>query len=154
MNLRAVRERKEARRRDAEINVTPVLNVFLIIIPFLLLTAVFVRLAILELALPSLSRRGEGEQRVEARQIVLNLLTIDERGFQLKSSGLEFPPIPMKAANYDYETLAQQLRQVKARYAGSEDVIIAPSENIPYEIIVHVMDVCRENGFPNISISG
>jgi biopolymer transport protein ExbD len=154
MNLRAVRERKEALRRDAEINVTPVLNLFLIVIPFLLLTAVFVRIAIVDLSLPSLARRGEGQSTPAPQRIVLNMLTIDEEGFQLKSTGMEFPRLPRTASGFDYDALARQLRQVKARYAESEDVIIAPASTIPYEVIIHVMDTCRDNGFPNISISG
>ena len=154
MNLRAVRERKEERKRDPELNVTPVLNVFLILIPFLLLTAVFVRIAILELALPSIGKKSQSAQTEQPKQIVLNMLTIDEEGFQLKSTGLKFPRIPKKQQRYDFEALARQLKQIKEKYADSEDMIIAPASSVTYDIIVHVMDTCRENGFPNISISG
>ena len=154
MNLRAVRERKEARRHDPELNVTPVMNVFLILVPFLLLTAVFVRVAVLELSLPSISKKGSQSKQVQPEQIVLNFLSITPDGFQLKSKGMNFPKIPLRDGKYDFETLAKQLRQIKQKYATSEDVIVAPDSRIRYETIVHVMDTCRENGFPNISISG
>ncbi len=154
MNLRAVRERKEERKRDVELNVTPVLNVFLILIPFLLLTAVFVRIAILELALPSIGKKSQQAQTEQPKQIVLNMLSIDEKGFQLKTTGMNFPRIPRRNGEYDFEALARQLKRVKQKYAESEDVIIAPASSVTYDIIVHVMDTCRENGFPNISISG
>ena len=154
MNLRAVRERKQAQRRDTELNVTPVMNVFLILVPFLLLTAVFVRVAVLELSLPSLSKKSTQSKQVQPQQLVLNFLTIGPDGFQLKSKGMNFPKIPLKDGKYDFETLAKQLKQIKQKYEASEDVIIAPDSQIRYEIIVHVMDTCRESGFPNISISG
>lgn len=154
MNLRAVLERKEAVKRDVELNITPVMNVFLILVPFLLLTAVFVRIAVLELALPSLGKKDQSNQVQEPQQVILNMLTIDNEGFQLKSTGFNFPRIPKVGERYDFETLARQLRQVKEKYAESQDVIIAPASEITYDIIVHVMDTCRDNGFPNISISG
>ena len=154
MNLRVIQERKQSQRRDPELNVTPVMNVFLILIPFLLLTAVFVRIAVLELALPSIARKSETQRTQPPEQLVLNMLTIDEGGFQLKSTGMTFARIPVRNGRYDYKALAEQLKKVKQKYAESEDIIIAPASSIKYETIVQVMDTCRESGFPNISISG
>lgn len=138
---------------DAEVNITAVMNIFLILIPFLLLTAVFVRIAVLELNLPSMSRKGQVAQTKKA-PVILNMLFIKEKGFELRSPDLKFNPISLKNGSYDWERLKNQLARVKSKYPQSEDIIISPENLVKYETIIHVMDRCREAGLPNISISG
>ena len=50
-----LRSRHHRRREVAELNITAFMNLMVILVPFLLITAVFSRLAILELNLPSSS---------------------------------------------------------------------------------------------------
>lgn len=137
-----------------DIHITPVMNLFLVLVPFLLLTAVFVRIAILELSLPSTDRDRQPDQRERPKQVVLNVLAIRDDGFELKSPGLKFGVIPKVNNTPDWQRLVANLRQIKQKYPDSEDVVIAPKDNIKYEIVVKTMDHCRENGFTNISISG
>ena len=120
-------------------------------IPFLLLTAVFVRIAVVELSLPTLSRRGG---LTKQQGVIVTILAVKEDGFQLKSTELKFSDIPKRAGSYDYEQLVRRLKEVKSKHAATEDIIISPDANIKYEIIIKVMDRCRETGFSNISISG
>jgi biopolymer transport protein ExbD len=151
MNLKRAMGR-ERRPEDAELNITPVMNMFLILVPFLLLTAVFVRIAVLELSLPSLKKDGTREQRPESA--VLIILSVTEKGFELRAPNTKIPMIRRKGEEYDYDTLIRRLRELDRKFVGVDDVIISPAATIKYEVIVKVMDRCRENGFPNISISG
>ena len=151
MNLKEVTKR-ERKREDPDVNITAVLNVFLIMIPFLLLTAVFVRIAVVELSLPSLGHGGEGIQKPQS--VVINILAIKEDHFELKSTGLKFPDINGVNDKSSYEELARRLKEIKQKYTDSQDIVISPVGSIKYDVIVKVMDRCRENGFPNISISG
>ena len=132
-------------------NITPVMNIFLILVPFLLLTAVFVKIAILEFSLPSTETRAAGEQPAKA---VVTVLAITESGFEVKTEGAKFPRIDRQDGAYDFKALVETLRKVKAKHSESEDIIIAPQASVKYQTIISVMDRCRENGFPNISISG
>lgn len=155
MNLKkALQNRMRSRSSETDLNVTAVMNIFLILIPFLLLTAVFVRITVLELSLPNLERPAAAVQEQRPKATVLNFLFIRESGLELRSPELQFQQISKTAGNYDWATLSQQFQQVKTRYPESEDMIIAPENSIDYQTIINVMDRCREAGFPNISISG
>ncbi|MDZ7721583.1 MAG: biopolymer transporter ExbD [candidate division KSB1 bacterium] len=156
MNLKQTLNRKlRGHVRDADVNLTAVMNIFLILIPFLLLTATFVRIAVLELSLPNLDRSGEARATSRpAQPAVLNILLIHPDHLQIKSPDLKFDPIPQKNGSYVWSELRMQLDQVKEKYPDIDDFIISPEDNIEYHIIITVMDNCRQAGFPNISISG
>jgi biopolymer transport protein ExbD len=122
------------------------------------LTASFVRIAILEMTLPSLNKQTISQSSKPAqekpKQLVLNTLAIRSDGFELKSPTFKFPVIPKNGEQYDFEQLKASLRQIKQRFPDSEDVVIAPEDGIKYDVVVKVMDRCRESGFFNLSISG
>ncbi len=138
--------------QESELNITAVMNIFLILIPFLLLTAVFVRIAVIEFALPSNQKSSTTE--APPRDAVVTVIAINEKGFDLKTQGMKFSFINKKKENFDFQTLVQNLQKVKALHVETEDIIIAPHAATKYDTIIKVMDRCRENGFPNISISG
>lgn len=149
MNLGIKRKSSE----EEELQLTPIMNVFLIIIPFLLMTASFVQMAILELNLPALGGRKSHTSQSEQKPVIINLLMIKEAGFELKSPDMQFSLIPKQGAQHSLNGLKTELARIKTRYQDSEDIIIQPESTIKYELIIHVMDTCREAGFPNISIS-
>ncbi len=155
MNLRNTLGRTMRRRSsDAELTITPIMNCFLIMVPFLLLTASFVRLAMHDLSLPSLERKSATAQVQQPTPVILNFLYIHETGFELRSPELTLPLLPKQKDGFDWQGLSTQLRTIRARYPQSDEIIIAPANTINYQTIITVMDYCRENGFNNISISG
>jgi biopolymer transport protein ExbD len=142
---------RERRRENDELNITPLMNIFLILVPFLLLTAVFVRISILEFSLPVADEKQAGHARQKAPVVII--LQITENGFDLKTTGKKIPFIPKKLGNFDYQNLQNRLLEIKTEHVDSEDIILAPGEVIKYDTIIKVMDHCRENGFLNISIT-
>ena len=155
MNLKA--KIKTRRPGSEDLQMTPIMNVFLIMVPFLLLTASFVKIAILEMSLPSLNQNASSsltQTNEEKKPLVLNMLAIRQNGFELKSPTFNFPFIEKKDEKYDLEQLQASLRQIKDKFPDSEDMVIQPEDAIRYDDVVKVMDRCRESGFPNISISG
>jgi len=150
MNLKRTMGREKNIDPD-ELNITPVMNIFLILVPFLMLTAVFVKISILEFSLPG-ADQAKSDSQVPLP--VVTILSITDKGFELKSKDFKIPLIEKEKEVFDFEALVEKLVEVKAKYQGSEDIIIAPQATIKYDIIIKVMDSCRENGFPNISISG
>ncbi|MCG3153510.1 MAG: hypothetical protein DKINENOH_00099 [bacterium] len=156
MNLKAAlgSQRKSA----GDLNLMPVMNLFLILVPFLLVTATFVELAVLDISLPEMqssSRQAQQQQQAQERKpAVLNLLAIRENGIELKSPTFTFGLIPRQTDGYDYNLLKSYLAQVKQKFPDAVDVVIAPEDNIRYQVVIDIMDRCREAGFPNVSISG
>lgn len=145
---------KDRRKKDVDVNIIPVMNIFLLLIPFLLLTAAFVRLAVVELSLPSLNKGRSNQIQEKSQNLVLIILAIKETGFQLKAQGFKFDPLYKNNDKYNYPKLVEQLKQIKQVHSYAEDIIISPESKVKYDIIIKVMDRCRETGFPNVSLSG
>ena len=155
MNLKqSMKRRLRGHAGETDVNLTAVMNIFLILIPFLLLTATFMRIAVLELTLPSFDRVGEQAATQKRENVVFSTLKIRQDGFALASDNMKFPELTKENDGYDWEALGEQLGRVKQRHPATEDIIISPEDEIRYETIITVMDFCREAGFPNISISG
>lgn len=155
MNLKqSMGSRLKGHAGETELNLTAVMNIFLILIPFLLLTAVFVKISILEFSLPNLSKKSAETSAQKPKSVILNVLSIKESGFELKSPELNFSPIDKKNELFNWEVLVEQLNKIKDTYPDSEEIIITPVNTIKYDTIISVMDRCRESGFPTISIRG
>ena len=143
---------KERQREDSDVNIIPVMNIFLLLIPFLLLTAAFVRIAIIDLSLPSLNKGNKVTQQQEQKPLVFVILAIKEDAIQVKSPGFKFDPVERQKDSYNFQKLVTQLKELKEKNATAEDIILTPEATIKYDIIIKVMDRCRETGFPNVSL--
>jgi len=133
------RLRRSRRPEPADINITAFMNLMVILVPFLLITAVFSRITILELDLPAAtdpaapaSERFELEVIVRADRIEVG----DRKG------GL-FQQFPATGSGNDYTQLSQLLQQIKARYPEKLDATLLLEADIPYEQVVQAMDSIR-----------
>lgn len=157
--------RRSGRRRNtetAELNITAFMNLMVILVPFLLITAVFSRLAILELNLPGSSTEPADpqEQTFQLEVIVRS----DKIEVGDRNQGLLGIYPNTEAGEYDYEALSEKLSQLKDRYPQKTDASILLEQEIEYDTLVQVMDrvrveevveedsVVRNDLFPDISI--
>jgi biopolymer transport protein ExbD len=158
-----IRRRRGGRRdqETAELNITAFMNLMVILVPFLLITAVFSRLAILELNLPSSSTEpvDPQEQTFQLEVIVRkNKIEVGDRNQGLLGI------YPNTEDGYDYEALEKKLAELKERYPEKTDASILLEQEIEYNTLVQVMDmvriaetvendsVVRSDLFPDISI--
>jgi biopolymer transport protein ExbD len=136
--------RRRFRRRQQEpstdINITAFMNLMVILVPFLLITAVFSRITILDLAIPAAAESPE-----LVRQPAFELeITVRNNAIEVgdRNGGL-LKRLPLTAAGYDYEQLSQLLQQVKARFPDKLDATLLLEADIPYDTLVQVMDRVR-----------
>ena len=159
-----IRSRSGGRRRNsetAELNITAFMNLMVILVPFLLITAVFSRLAILELNLP-----GSSSEPVEPQEQTFQLEIIvrqDKIEVGDRNQGL-LGVYPNADEGYDFDALAEKLLELKGRYPSKTDASILLEQDIAYDTLVQVMDrvrvaelveddgIQRKNLFPDISI--
>ena len=111
------------------------------------------RLAVIEFSLPSLNKGQTAQMQSQQKKLVLVILAVKENGFQLKALGFKFEPLNRLNNSYNYPQLVNQLKEIKQRHPYAEDIIISPESKVKYDIIIKVMDRCRESGFPNVSLS-
>jgi biopolymer transport protein ExbD len=147
-------------KRPAALEVTAFINLIVVLVPFLLSTAVFSRLAVLDLTLPAQSSgveklKGDLQLEIVIRPEGLNVG--DRIGGQIQW-------IANKEAGYDYQALSQLMLELKARFPDKTDASILAEPGTPYDVLVGVMDAVRETKvaqganvahadlFPDISI--
>lgn len=153
--------RRHRGKDAADLNITAFMNLMVVLVPFLLITAVFSRMTILELNLPSSTEAVPETQQVLNLEIIVRAgeLQVADRGTGLLRS------IPRTAQGQDLKGLADYLRdEVKAAFPEASAITILLEPDIPYDTLVQVMDAVRVNTvfvegrmvqtelFPDISI--
>jgi biopolymer transport protein ExbD len=153
---------RRANQETAELNITAFMNLMVILVPFLLITAVFSRLAVLELNLP-----GSSTEPVEPQEQTFQLEVIvrkDKIEIGDRNQGLLGVYPNTEEGEYDYDALSEKLSQLKERYPTKTDASILLEQDIEYNTLVQVMDrvrveelieeesVVRNDLFPDISI--
>lgn len=136
--------RRRWRRRTSasdpgDINITAFMNLMVILVPFLLITAVFSRITILELNLPAGQAGAEPPPESFDLELVLRKDGIevgDRRGGLIKR-------IINQDGSYDYVQLSELLQQIKSRYPDKQDVTLLLEPDIAYDSLVQTMDAVR-----------
>ncbi|MCO4811311.1 MAG: biopolymer transporter ExbD [Gammaproteobacteria bacterium] len=160
-----IRSRRGGRHNveTAELNITAFMNLMVILVPFLLITAVFSRLAVLELNLP-----GSSNEPVDPQEQTFQLEVIvrqDKIEVGDRNQGL-LGIYPNGVEGYDYDALADKLAELKERYPTKTNASILLEQDIAYDTLVQVMDtvrvaqdideeneqIIRSDLFPDISI--
>lgn len=135
------RRRHNKYKRPSELNIIAFLNIMVILIPFLLVTAVFSRTNILELNIPPAAPPSEINDLKKDMQLVV---TIRRDGVDIGDTlGGLIKHIPKSAKGYDFKQLSQLLAQIKQRFPEKKNAMILSEQQISYEILVQTMDAVR-----------
>ncbi|WP_022979400.1 MULTISPECIES: biopolymer transporter ExbD [Ideonella] len=132
---------RRLRKTPAALEVTAFINLIVVLVPFLLSTAVFTRLAVLELSLPAKSA-GVEQLKVDHLQLEV-VIRPDALDVGDRVGGL-IQHIPHTAQGPDLKALNALVMQVKAKYPEQKDATILAQPDTPYELLVKVMDATRE----------
>ena len=140
------RKRHHYKRRVSttyEIDVTTFLNLMVVLVPFLLITAVFSRLTIVELNLPS-AAGGPATNQDNFRVEVI----VREAGMEISNGSATIASIPKKDEEYDLESLSELIVELKREYPEQEEASVLMEPRIPYDYLIQVMDVVRSIEVP------
>lgn len=154
---------RHKRRRDTEgeINITAFLNLMVVLIPFLLITAVFSQMSVLELFLPNNTDPSDNNEKPS---LILEL-TIRKDKIEIgdRNQGI-LKSIPKTAESHDFNQVHAFLKTVKEKFPEVLEITILLENDIQYDVLIKAMDTSRLmdsiiNGqniktelFPNISI--
>ncbi|MDH4106783.1 MAG: biopolymer transporter ExbD [Gammaproteobacteria bacterium] len=135
----ARRHHYKRRSKDApELDVTTFLNLMVVLVPFLLITAVFSRLTIVELNLPS-SSGGPAPVQPNFRVEVI----VRETGLEITNGTSIIAAIPKVEEEYDLERLSEYMVELKRSYPSHDSASVLLEPFIPYDYLIQVMDVVR-----------
>jgi len=128
------------RRRDketAELDMTTFMNLMVVLVPFLLITAVFSRVAIVELDLPSAQSATPSNPTFRVEVVVR------DEGLEIMDGMQVIAAIPKVDDEYDLSTLSEYLVAIKNEYPQKEDASVLLEPQIPYDYLIQVMDTVR-----------
>ncbi len=143
-----------------DLDMTPMMNMLIILISFLVTMVVFTQLAVIKFNLPPQSGGGGEDQAKAAADSTEKAPSVDitvlvsENGFQVIGEGRKLDPIPKGTKDFDYPRLGQFMKKLKEEYPSAEDVVLLIDSAVVYQDIITTMDVMREQRFPNILLSG
>jgi biopolymer transport protein ExbD len=117
---------------------TTFLNLMVVLVPFLLITAVFSRITIVELSLPS-SAGGPAPTDPSFRMEVI----VRGEGLELSNGTSVIATIPKRDGEYDLETLSNMVMSLKRDHPNDDDASVLLEPNIEYDHLIQVMDAVR-----------
>lgn len=126
-----------------------------VLVPFLLITAVFSRITILELSLPS----GAGGSADNKQQLVIEVI-VREQGLEIgngKQVLARFPLLKLEDVGlvadkdgdidisqlYDTKLLSEFLVKIKTKYPEKTDATVLMEADIEYRVLIRIMDTMR-----------
>ncbi len=130
-----------------ELNLAPLLDIIVSVIPMLLLSVVFMQIKMIETSVPQIVAKKIQEQREEKKpDLSLALIVSGETGFNviLNNNGTtkEFK-VALKNNKFDYDNLTKTASDLKKQYSDLFSVDLLPEGTVPYDEIVQTMDSIR-----------
>jgi biopolymer transport protein ExbD len=136
---------------DIDLDVTPIMSMFIILIPFLVSMAVLTRLSILEFSLPPNVGAGldasQGKPKLKLTVVVAPSYIALAYGERLLDS------LPAVNGALPLAALQERLSARKEAAETKDEIIVAVNDSVPVKSVVRVMDRCRSSGFAKIGLS-
>jgi len=141
--------RRRTKKPAYEIDVTTFLNLMVVLVPFLLITAVFSRLTIVELNLPSSAGGPSSKNEGFTPEVIVR-----ELGIEITNGSQVIASIPNKDDEFDLETLSDFMVELKQTYPEQDAASVLMEATIPYDYLIQVMDIVRSVEVPIENESG
>jgi len=163
-------KRKTFSTEDTEVNMVPIMNMFLVLVPFLLMSASFLHIKAINTSAPVLSSSSE-PQTLPGEKVIKGtvIAQFQKEGIQLSLNAdtlsaeekVKWDTLlnATRAGQYPFNQLSEYLQRLKAAYPASDTLILIPEKETLYETIIQTMDVARHSEeeiklFPNVVLSG
>ncbi len=167
--------RRSLKFEAVEINMTPIMNLMVVLIPLLLTSAQFIKIGVIELNLPPAvgTAVSQLEAPKESAKKLDLAITITNKGFFISSSlailrnvSGEGPSIPLNPdGTYNFEDLSNKLFELKRKavnnFSDTDKIVIQAEPEIDYQLLVSTLDASRtveKDGkkytlFPDVSLA-
>ena len=158
--------RRRSQDTEVELNITAFLNLMVVLIPFLLINAVFAQVSVLQLNLPAITDSSSPtEDDTPEEKLTLEVLIYSDRYEVVNRARSEVLEVVENTADgHDRQALHDFLVALKSQHSEVLSVTLLLEEETPYETMIETMDTVRlydamVNGqrirrelFPQISI--
>ncbi len=153
---------RKAKDGPTELNLIPVMNLFVVLIPFLLAGAAFFKVGVIPTSLPA-HDPSQSDVPQTPTTVACNLLLSRER-VMLTISSTSFGPDELSAMSREWKVAADEpypaddvqayLIELKDLYPKSSTITIQPDGDIPYQRLVGILDKIREKSLGEVDDEG
>ena len=145
-----------------EPNLVPIMNLFLTIIPMLLMMVVISQIALLALNFSQGESgvsygQGGGGGGAKTEKVEIHILGKQYAQENNATIGMEirepgFKPMTISAINgyYDYVTLNKTLQEIRSRKGTLSDITVLVHPDVLYGDLMKTIDICKVNGFTQV----
>jgi len=135
-----------------------VMNLFMVLIPFLLLGAAFFKVAVIPSSLPTHTPQTS-DVPLTPKTVTVNLV-IEKDGMQLSGTSTSLTEeeleaisanwarlpskTPGKPGPYPLDRLVAKLKEIKSYYEKSNTMIVLPYAGLDYDTLVRILDASRD----------
>ena len=136
---------------NVELNMTPFIGLFALLVVMLLLTAVWNRIASLSTDTTAASAADESTPPPK-KQVQLSV-TVLPGAIEIAedTNGTRIPDAPN--GDVDVMRFVQMLQYWKQKYPGRTDVILNTENTVTYEKLIRVFDTLVGNEWPDVGVS-
>ena len=134
-----VARRRRKHTEAAELDVTPFMNLMIVLVPVLLLSMVFTHTTVIDLNFPAGDGGSEFDPEAVHLEVVVraeNISVADGRGGLIKN-------LPAVDGEHDYRALSLVMQELKRRMPEKQDVTVLLEDRTDYQTLVTVMDKVR-----------
>ena len=134
-----LKKRRVAHRKDAELDVTPFMNMMMMLVSALLASVVFTKITVVDLDFPS----GNGIGALDPDQVHLEVIVRDDQLVVADGRGGAIKTLPTIDGAQDLKGLSLVMQELKRRMPEKRDIVILLEADTNYQTIVSVMDRVR-----------
>jgi biopolymer transport protein ExbD len=129
---------KTRMRKPVELMLVPMIDIFTVLVTFLLMTAVFSRITILQLDLPSSNSASAGTPPAFRLEVIVR-----HEGFELTNGSKLIATVPKVDGQYDFKTLTAMAVSLKRDYPDANDASVLLERDVEYDYLIQSMDAIR-----------
>ncbi len=146
-----VEESGGGREINSEPNIIPFIDLMSVCIIFLLLTAVWTQVSMIQIGSSVYGKKTSEEEKPPPPPKVPMVLQVYDRGFVINLAGTR-TSIPKADDEFDQRSLILALQDIKDKYPDKKDAMISVDEKLNYENLIVGMDSLLLSGFPDVTI--
>lgn len=143
----------KGRQRNIELNLVPFIDLMSVLITFLLITAVWTQVSMIQIGSSLYGKKSESQPSPPPPNADVVLKVDVKEGGYVLTVGRQIISLPMVDNQFDEEGLVAQLQRVKQLYPEKVDAVVSVADIIPYEQLIRAMDNCLSAGFSAISVA-
>jgi biopolymer transport protein ExbD len=149
-----IQDNAKGRTANTELNLIPFIDVMSVLVTFLLITAVWSQVSMIQIGSSIYGKKTENQEQATPPPLADIPLRLDVKDFGFRLViGTDKLNIPKANAGYDVDSLLLKLKAVKDKYPTKTDAVITVDDDLAYENLILGMDTLLKGGFSSISVS-